>query len=209
MRKLFILALLCGMFMSSCTKCSNGPQDEQVVEQDTAFVVEAINQSDFDSMIAKYSDTDFRWYECDILLKDFLDEECDGTIEELVNVYQTVTEKDGGSFDTQVYKVQHFADGTVYTDSIKGFWIEDYPITMEDIKVSYAEAFELIMAVNLPKPHSQYVTIRKPIGPLECNTQYIFGNIHAQIWVDAVTGEIREANPAFPQELQKPLGEWP
>lgn len=29
-----------------------------------------------------------------------------------------------------------------------------------------------------------------------------FGNVMSQIWVDAKTGEIRESNPAFPDEFK-------
>jgi len=65
-----------------------------------------------------------------------------------------------------------------------------------------------MMAVNFPKPHSRYVTLRNPIGPVAINTQWIFGNVREQLWCDAVTGEIRNSNPAFPN-LNTPLGEWP
>ena len=58
---------------------------------------------------------------------------------------------------------------------------------------------------------SRYVTLRNPIGPVAVNTQWIFGNIHEQIWVDAVTGDTKNSNPAFPEEkgFKMPLGEWP
>jgi hypothetical protein len=67
------------------------------------------------------------------------------------------------------------------------------------------------MAVNFPKPHSKHVTLRNPIGPVAINTQWIFGNVHEQIWVDAVTGECANSNPAFPETkgFKMPLGEWP
>ena len=53
------------------------------------------------------------------------------------------------------------------------------------------------MEVNLPKPHSKHVVLRKQIGPKACNPQWIFGNITSQIYVDAVTGEVNSKNPAF------------
>ena len=50
-----------------------------------------------------------------------------------------------------------------------------------------------------------------PIGPVTINAQYIFGNLESQIWVDAVTGDVKNSNPAFPDSLgfKMPLGEWP
>ena len=153
-------------------------------------------------MFNKYGKEEFRFYETDILLKNFLDEENDGNIAELVNIYQVSTELDSTSFDTYVYKVQHFSNGTVLKDSVNGFWIENYPITLDEIKVPYDSAYNLMLRVNLPKPHSRHVTLRKPMGPLDCNTQWIFGNIHQQIWIDAVTGEAKSSNPAFPNDFE-------
>ena len=126
-----------------------------------------------------------------------------------MNIYQVVTELDSTSFDTYVYKVQHFSNGTVLKDSVNGFWIENEPIILDEIKVSYDSACAIIASVNYPKPHSKHVTLRKPLGIVNCNTQWIFGNIHQQIWIDAVTGEAKDSNPAFPVGFKMPLGEWP
>lgn len=160
------------------------------------------NLTDYITADNQYMNTetgnDYTWYETDILLNDFLDEECDGSIAELVNIFQTVEQVSKTSFDTKVFKFQHFADGRNIKDSTLGFWIENYALHMDEIKVSYKDAFKKIQEVNLPKPHSRHVCLRNPIGPKECNPQWIFGNIQSQIWVDAVTGEVRESNPAFP-----------
>ena len=128
----------------------------------------------------------------------------------IVNVFQKVIER-GNGYDTYVYKFQHFNDGTVLTDSIQGFWIENWPMEDKEIKLKYVEAWDKMLAVNFQKPHSKHVTLRNPIGPVAINTQWIFGNIKEQIWVDAVTGECKNSNPAFPEEkgFKMPLGEWP
>ena len=201
----FLLAFFC-----SCTNCNN-KQDQEIVEVDSLLTIDEIIDDDFAYMVDKFGEDNLRWYECDVLLNNFLDEECDGSIAEFVNIYQVVTRTDSTSFDTQVYKIQHLPSGDIYEDSIKGFWIEDFPLNLDELKVDYDSAFNLVMAVNLPKPHSQYVTLRKPIGPVPCNVQWVFGNIKSQIWVDGVTGEIKESNPAFPEEkgFKMPLGEWP
>ena len=85
------------------------------------------------------------------------------------------------------------------------------PLNDEVIKLTYEEAYDRIMQTNSPKPHSKHVTLRNPIGPIAINTQWIFGNIHEQLWVDAVTGDVKNSNPAFPEEkgFKMPLGEWP
>ena len=145
-----------------------------------------------------------------MIINNFLDEENDGSLAEVVNVFQAVIER-GSGFDTKVYKFQHFSDGTNVNDSINGFWVEDQPLNEEAIKLTYKEAYDKLMATNCPKPHSRYVTLRKQVGPIDANPQYIFGNLRETVFVDAVTGEVSDVNPAFGPnfQLSKPLGEWP
>lgn len=181
-----LLVLLAVMFTLVSCKCSH-------IKENVGINVEEINQADYNYMSENYGD--FKWYECEILLNDFLNKENDGTIAELVNVFQV-----NDSINSQVYKFQHFPDGTTNVDSIMGFYVENLNMTLEDITIPYDSAYSLIMSVNYPKPESRHVTIRKPLGPQICNTQYIFGNKNSQLWVDAFTGEVKTSNPAFPNE---------
>lgn len=203
-----------GLCFTSCKGCGSQEQpaaDSVAVAQPKAgLVVENLISTDRQAMYLKYGG-EYRWYETDILLPEFLDSE-DATSEPvmLVNIFQSIVEK-GNGFDTWVFKFQHFPDGTVLTDSVQGFWIENMPLNDEVIKLKYTEAYDRIMQTNAPKPHSKHVTLRNPIGPIAINTQWIFGNIHEQLWVDAVTGDVKNSNPAFPEEkgFKMPLGEWP
>lgn len=195
MKKVFIVfAVALGMLLTSCNKCSNGTK---VINEEES-TIEMVNQNDWNAMFAQYDETRLCWYECDMKLVDFLDAECNGEIEDLVNVYQVIIPIDSTSYNTWVYKIQHFKGHEAIKDSTQGFWIEDAPLDINEIKISYREAYDKVMAVNLPKPHSRYVTLRNPLGPIAVNPQYVFGNVESQIWVDAVTGEISESNPAFP-----------
>lgn len=206
----FIMTIVLAFAMISCTCSSNsnvvvGDSDVAVVD---SMYVEHTVALDRQSMFAKGVDNDYRWYETDIRLVNFLDEEYAG-IDEVVNVFQTVESRDSKSFDTVVYKFQHTDEGTV-EGSTRGFWIEDYPLNEEQIKVTFVQALEKVNEVNLPKPHSRYAVLRKQVGPVDANPQWIFGNVRAQIYVDAVTGEVSEENPAFKGlNLGTPLGEWP
>ena len=215
MSMLFVLAL----GFTSCNSCDKQTQEE--VTEDTTEVVNAtaanvaINVEhaiaiDRQAMYLKFGD-DYRWYETDMRLPYFLDEE-DVTSEPvmLVNIFQSIVER-GAGYDTWVWKFQHFTDGTVLTDSIQGFWIENFPLDEAEFKLTYTDAFDRMMQANAKKPHSKNVVIRNPIGPVAVNAQWIFGNISEQIWVDAVTGDVQTSNPAFPKEkgFTMPLGEWP
>ena len=68
----------------------------------------------------------------------------------VVNIFQSVVER-GTGFDTWVWKFQYLADGTVLTDFIQGFWIENQALNDEVIKLKYIEAFDKIMQTSAPK----------------------------------------------------------
>lgn len=210
MKKVFLFLATVAMMVSvaSC-KCTSDNQEQTPVLKATELVVENLVSTDRQAMYLNHGG-DYRWYETGIQLKNFLDEENDGAIDMVVNVFQVVEQYDSTSFDTFVYKYQHFADGTVNEDSVHGFWVEDYPLNEEAVVVTFKEAYEKVMAVNLPKPHSRQVVLRKQVGPVDANPQWIFGNLHAQIYVDAVNGNVSDKNPAFDAKgFKMPLGEWP
>ena len=215
MKKLFVIlaSVLLMLGVSSCNSCTNQSSTPTTptlatVEVADSMYVEHTVAVDRQTMFAKGVDDNYRWYETNIRLVNFLDDEYDG-IEEVVNVFQTVENMDEHSFDTVVYKFQHTAEGTV-EGFTHGFWVEDYPLNNEQIIVTFAQALEKLNEVNLPKPHSRYVVLRKEVGPVDANPQWIFGNSRAQLYVDAVTGEVSEENPAFKGlNLGTPLGEWP
>jgi hypothetical protein len=192
MKDLVFLALTSLVMFCSCNSCSK--KENQIVTDDTLSVEEMI-KADTDIMNGKNKKA-FAWLETSVLLNTYLDEDSDGTFNRVTNVFQAV---DYDDTDPVVYQFQHFSDGVNVQDSTKGFWIEDFPLVSSSINVPYDSAFNLVMQVNLPKPHSKNVVLRNPVGPNPCNPQWVFGNLNSQIWVDATTGEIRESNPAFPK----------
>ena len=217
--KKVLLFLMSVVLFTACNSCNNPQKDviEHITDStalaltDSAIVIDVDHAiaTDRQAMYLKFG-KDFRWYETCIRLPEFLDgENVTSNPEMVVNVFQSIVER-GNGFDTKVWKFQHFPD-TVITDSIDGFWIEDCSLNEAVIKYNYKAAFEKMLEVNLPKPHSKNVILRNPVGPVAINAQWVFGNISEQIWVDAVTGEIHNSNPAFPEEkgFKMPLGEWP
>ena len=217
MKKTFIFSLLISVVlcfaMISCDKNKNAvPNDvkvdtTQVVDGQTAELnVENLVNLDKQYMFNTYG-KDYRWYETCIVLKDFMDEENDGTVTGVSNIFQVVFEKGNGA-DVNVVMITHVGDST-QVDVKRGFWVEDYPMNDDVIKVSFKEAYDNVMAVNYPKPHSRHIVLRKEVGPQDANPQYIFGNSQAQLYVDAGTGNVVDKNPVFPANLNMPLGEWP
>ena len=203
MKKVFILLAAVAVLIG-CS-CENKKTPEVVAKAD--LNVEKVISVDREHMYLSYGEG-YRWFESCILLKDYLDEECDGTVSGISNVFQVITDMNSKSADVFVVLAAHTPDTTSY-EVKHGFWIEDMPLNEAEISLTFKDAFEKINQVNLPKPHSKNCVLRKPVGPKDCNAQYVFGNTQATLWVDAVTGEVKESCPAFPEELKMPLGEWP
>lgn len=218
MKKVFIFLITISLMFSlnSCewfNKNKNNDKEE--------IVVENVVKADRDYMTANYGNT-YVWYETQITLNDNLDEECDGSFSQIVDVFQVITTTDSVTFDTKVIKMYHLSD-TSYIEEIEGFWVEDMNMNDEIISVTYKQAFQLINETNYPKPHSKNCVLRKEVGKIEANPQYIFGNFEAQLYVDALTGDVTDESPSFCNEeivndtiveiandtVGKPLGEWP
>lgn len=213
MKKVFILLMAISLMFSfnSCDWFNKNKDNEK-----KEIIVENVVKADRDYMTENYGNT-YVWYETQIYLNDYLDEECDGSFSEIVDVFQVITTIDSAKFDTKVIKMYHVADSS-YIEEIEGFWVEDMNMNDEIISVTYKQAFQLINEVNFPKPHSKNCVLRKEVGPIEANPQYIFGNIESQLYVDALTGDVTDESPSFCDEViendsiedvNTPFGEWP
>lgn len=209
--------ILCGLaglaivafsaFLSSCGSCKSENENQEDSKPAVAKLnVGHVTATDREYMFVKYKG-DYRWFEQCVLLKNFLDEENDNTVLEVKNIFQVV-EGEESCYDVHVIFINHTNTGESTTEVVHSFWLEDYPLNDEAIKVSFEEAYDKMMQTNYPKPHSRHCVLRNAVGAKSTNPQYIFGNSHAQIYVDAVTGEVSDKSP-FDGDFGKPLGEWP
>ena len=207
MKKLiFAFSFVACLFMMSCSCEKNKAVDDTETTDSTALVVENVTGMDRQKMFQDFS-KDYRWFETCIVLKDYLDsEETDGTVTGISNIFQVVVEKDNGA-DVRVVMFTHVGDST-QVDVANSFWVEDFPMNEDAIKLTFKDAYDKVMAANAPKPHSRQVVLRKEVGPNSINPQYIFGNSQAQLYVDAVTGDVKTKNPAFPDNMTLQKVQW-
>lgn len=182
------LIYLFSMLVLLCS-CHHKHQPKSVEPIDRVVVVDKFIDSDNADMSAKYED--YTWYEAQVVLNSYLDAEYNG-VESVTNVFQVIAE-DG---DPHVIRYNHTLTSDVIEDT-PGFWIEDFPL--ENVEVSFDQALYLLNEVNIVKPHSKQVCLRRPIGPKACEAQWVFGNIHSTLFIDAVDGKFSETNPAFPE----------
>ena len=207
---LFFITLLSIVFcFSSCNSCKKDQKQDDVKPVATLDVENTVSV-DREHMFLTYGE-DYRWYETSIVLEEFLDaDSTSANIASVTNVFQVLKNKEEKSNDIFVVMMTHTPD-TAVVEEKTGFWVEDFPLNNEDIKVTFKDAYDKVMATNSPKPHSRHCVLRKQVGPVPANPQYIFGNNKAQLYVDAVTGDVSDKNPAWPEEkgFKMPLGEWP
>jgi nitrate reductase alpha subunit len=224
MKKLLIAAVAATLVFTACEKekknvapaatettTENATVDATVSAAKGTLNVEHVVATDKQTMFTQFN-KDYRYFESQITLKNFMDgENASAEVAEINNVFQVVDiAEDQKSADVHVVMFNHVGDKTE-TTVINSFWVEDYALNDEAIKVTFEQAFDKMMKANIVKPHSRKCTLRKEIGPKEANPQWIFGNSRAQVYVDAVTGDVSAINPAFGQEIKlgAPLGEWP
>ena len=81
---------------------------------------------------------------------------------------------------------------------INDVWIEDANLSDKPVKLSAEQALQRLKEWNgvLPKD-CNFITLRLPVGPNGCNPQWVFGDAYNVLFIDAVTGEVKDSNPAF------------
>lgn len=164
-------------------------------------------RQDNDWMSHRYGN-DYRWYGCGMLLKDYLDEDCDGTLVDLTNVFM-VRSDPGKSYDTNIIMLHHDSRGMgVY--ELKSRWVEeDVFIKKELVNVTLKESLIKAKSVK-PVLHTKHVVLRKQLGPNDTNPQFIYGNNHGLVFIDARTCQAATDSPAFRNTgFITWLGEWP
>ena len=108
------------------------------------------------------------------------------------------------------YINSHVVNGVQIPWPINDIWIEDSDMSNQPIKLSAEQALARLKEWNGVLPKSYFLTLRLPVGSKDCNVQWVFGDVYDVVFVDAVTGEVRDFDPAFEgYGLKTPLGEWP
>lgn len=199
MKKFFLFIAMC-VLMLVHTSCTTTVSLRILIPED-------LIASDQQYMKKHYG-TDYRWYESGAVLFNYLDSEnCGGTIVELTNIFMIRSDED--SYDTNIIMFKH----TIESDEIQilpSHWVEeDVFIIPEKVRTTFKQA--TLQAKNAsPKLHTKHVVLRKQLGPRDTNPQYIFGNNHGLVFVDASSGYMRYDSPAFENTgFITWLGEWP
>lgn len=188
--KRILSVLMIALMAISLTSCDWFKKSEQIKEQPT---IETYIESDMEYMAENYGET-YAWYETEVIYNDMLDAETDGTYESVKSVYQYEHQTDTGTI-VKAVTIYHVGDSTS-VEVVDTWYAECFDLRESEIVLTFKDAFDAIMSVNLPKPHTRCCVLRDQVGPVAANPQYIYGV--GLLFVDAVSGEVSEINPVFP-----------
>jgi hypothetical protein len=77
---------------------------------------------------------------------------------------------------------------------VEDYWLEDQPMNLDTVKYTLNDAYDILMAAECIKPHSNFVVMRQPITepPYPIHPYYIFGSMIDCMAIDSHTGEFVE-----------------
>jgi hypothetical protein len=227
--KTFLLGFLLAIVSIVATGCScqsenkkqEAPGQEQVtnadydgVIQDFTAGVDNIQALHRQTMFSLIDGQHYEWRNSKVLFSDSINWETIDDLEvmDVTDVFYY--------FNDEGPHVQYISTntekGTIVFPVIRDVWIEDASLNNKEIKLNAEDVINRLKEWNGVIPPAICMSLRYPVGPCECNAQWVIGDAFNVIFIDAVTGEISNWNPAFnpnnkPKggDFGKPLGEWP
>lgn len=206
-----LLLALIGLTMNSCRGCkgSTPKSDEQEAYHDYDGVVQdftaGVSQIQALHRQAMYSlakdarcDARYEWRNSRVSLNDTVTyESIDGLHVTDVNDVFCYWNTDGPWVQ---YINSNVKSGVQIPWPIHDVWIEDADMSDWPVKLSAEDALMKLKEYNGVLPKSNFITLRRPVGPKECNPQWTFGDVYNVLFIDAVTGKITDSNPAFSRQ---------
>ena len=223
MKKSIILSLLLAIvsiMATGCTSCQSENKKQETVYHDydgvvqdfTAGVshIQALHRQKMYNIIQFLKEqgheialNNYQWRNSLVILNDTVTAENidDLHIVSIRDVFYYWSNKVGPQVQ---YITDHVVYGTQIPYPISDVWIEDRDMSNAPIKLSAEDALTRLKEWNgiLPKD-CNFIILRLPVGPKDCNPQWVFGDVGDVLFIDAVTGEIRTWNPAFSEPKQE------
>lgn len=212
-----MMAMVC-LMATGCSSCQSENKKQEVVYHDydgvvqdfTAGVshIQALHRQTMYGMIQHLQDEGhtialngkYQWRNSRVILNDTVTME---NIDDLhvVAVNDVFFYWDSVKGPMVQYINSHVKYGVQIPYPINDVWIEDADMSDQPIKLSAEEALMRLKEWNgvLPKG-CNFLTLRYPVGPKDCNVQWVFGDVYDVLFIDAVTGEIRDYDPAFKKD---------
>lgn len=216
-----MMAMVC-LMATGCSSCQSEKKKQEVVYHDYDGVVQDftagishIQSLHRQTMYMTLGVKEYAWRNSKIVFNDSITAE---NIDDLhvTDINDVFYYWDGQKGPQVQWVNSNVKKGVQIPWPINDVWIEDDDLSEAPIKLTPEQAMQRLKEVNCPIPPAKSMTLRLPLGPVACNPQYVVGDVYDVLFIDAVTGEVSNWNPAFnPKkgvkggDFGKPLGEWP
>lgn len=199
------LVAVLGLLMGACKGCSKVEigslyHDYDGVVQDFTAGTSQIQALHRQTMFSLIGGKKYQWRNSRVILNDTLSAD---NIDDLhvVTVNDVFFYWDDQKGPMVQYVNSHVKYGVQIPFPINDVWIEDADMSDKEIKLSAEDALKRLKEWNGVLPQGcNSITLRYPVGPKDCNVQWVIGDVYDAIFIDAVTGEIQDWNPAFPRK---------
>lgn len=208
MKKVFYFLMSVAMLgMMSCTSCNH--EKEPVFN---GYDVESVMAADQQVMADLCGDSVY-FYECQAhYMYNFDSAEGENQVVWIRDVFQHkdtcyeifhfVDSNEIGNlveYISELTKPYHYTIDTNEVDYtltlvVEDYWLEDQPMNLDTVKYTLNDAYDILMAAECIKPHSNFVVMRQPITepPYPIHPYYIFGSMIDCMAIDSYTGEFVE-----------------
>ena len=208
MKKVFYFLMSVAMLgMMSCTSCNH--EKEPVFN---GYDVESVMAADQQVMADLCGDSVY-FYECQAhYMYNFDSAEGENQVVWIRDVFQHkdtcyeifhfVDSNEIGNlvgYISELTKPYHYTIDTNEVDYtltlvVEDYWLEDQPMNLDTVKYTLNDAYDILMAAECTKPHSNFVVMRQPITepPYPIHPYYIFGSMIDCMAIDSYTGEFVE-----------------
>ena len=177
-----LLLAIASIMTTGCSSCKSENKNQEETEVEALELVpENVICADREVMYFRTPESHtLKWMESTATLTSFLTDDSIANAEfmEVTNGFQTQwPSEDGKGIYT---KVTLITTNTMFTDSLVmdgGFYLDNQPLNDKEIVVTFAQALDLALQANCPKPQTRICVLRCPVGPVRVeDAYYIFGD---------------------------------
>lgn len=192
MKKKFLFSTLLILVLSLCFfGCKDKKYDGEAVNFTAGVAhIQSLHREMMYSQVSK----EYEWRNSQVFFNDTIQ---NGTLDNLYVVDVTDVFYFWNRGPKTQYITSNIKEGTLIPDPIPDIWIEDEDLGKSEIKLNAEDVINRLKEWDGIIPKSIGLILRKPVGPYDCNAQWVLGSIGDPIFIDAVTGDINKINPAF------------
>ena len=177
---LFILSMVCGLFVASCS-CRHEVKKADFIDTLVA---------DYEATLAQYDSVKVDLREVQCLLNEAVNSENELKVVQAVQIYQATPGNE--EIPYVIFHEKNYESGLDTTTVVYGVWVGSGNFDPRELEYNFDQAVERLHEANIVLPEANFLTLRHPLtGGNFLNPLYIFGSVHTSlVAVDAMNGDV-------------------